>query len=134
MIQRSSSSSRIETHFSAAAQNIKICNTWQKVGILIKVFINTIFFIEFLLLTYVNMLIMLIMLILIMWIMSFSKLYYSLKLVSVIFYQMFIFHQMIALQKLWKMFLIHLKSSFLSGDIQIFVFPSSFFFPYQPLL
>ena len=75
------------------------------------------------------MLIMVILLILIMRIMSFSKLYYSLKLVSVIFYQIFIFHQTITLQKLWKMFLVHLKSSFRSRDIQIFVFPSSFFFP-----
>ena len=49
----------------------------------------------------------------------------SLKLVSVIFYQIFIFHQMTALQKLWKIFLFHLKSSFCSRDIQIFVFLSS---------
>ena len=44
---------------------------------------------------------------------------------SAIFYQIFICHQMIALQKLWKCFLFHLKSSFCSRDIQIFVFPSS---------
>ena len=48
-----------------------------------------------------------------------------LKLVSVIFYQIFIFLQMIALQKLKDVFLFHLKSSFRSRDIQIFVFPSS---------
>ena len=48
-----------------------------------------------------------------------------LKLVSAIFYEFFIFYQMIALQKLWKCFLFHLKSSFLFGDIQIFIFPSS---------
>ena len=41
------------------------------------------------------------------------------------FYQIFILHQMIALQKVWKMFLFHLKSSFSSQDIQIFVFRSS---------
>ena len=34
-----------------------------------------------------------------------------------------------ALQKLWKMFLFHLKSSFHSWDIQIFVFLSSTPFP-----
>ena len=44
-----------------------------------------------------------------------------------IFLQTFIFYQMIALQKL---FLFHLKSSFGSWDIQIFVFwPSPLFFP-----
>ena len=48
-----------------------------------------------------------------------------LKLVSAIFYQIFVFHQMIALQKLWKFFLFHLKSSFHSWDTQIFVFLSS---------
>ena len=35
------------------------------------------------------------------------------------------FHQMIALQKLWKSLLFHLKSSFRSWDIQFFVFPFS---------
>ena len=35
-----------------------------------------------------------------------------LKLVSAIFYQVFIFHQMIALQKLWKMFFISCKNVF----------------------
>ena len=49
----------------------------------------------------------------------------TLKLVSAIFDQIFIFNQMIALQKLWKMFFMHLKSSFRSWDIQVFVFPSS---------
>ena len=49
----------------------------------------------------------------------------TLKLGSSTFYQIFIFQQMIALQKLWKMFLFHLKSSFRSRDIQIFVFLSS---------
>ena len=45
---------------------------------------------------------------------------------SAIFYQIFIFDQMIALQKLWKMFfLFHLKSSFFFPDIQIFVLPFS---------
>ena len=48
-----------------------------------------------------------------------------LKLVSTIFYQIFSHHQMIALQKLWKFFLFHLKSSFRSRDIQVFVFSSS---------
>ena len=58
-----------------------------------------------------------------------------LKLVSTIFYQIFIFHQMITLQKLWKMFFISSKKlfSFLEYlHFSIFVFPS--FFPCQPLL
>ena len=42
------------------------------------------------------------------------------------YYQFLIFHQMTVLQKLWEMFLFHLKSSFHSRDIQIFVFA---FFP-----
>ena len=52
----------------------------------------------------------------------------NLKLVSAIFYQFFFFfYRMIALQKLWKMFLFHLNSSLLSRDIQIFViFPLPF--------
>ena len=55
---------------------------------------------------------------------------FLIKLVSAIFYQMLIVHQMIALQKLWKKNLFHLKSSFRSWDIQIFVFSSSpLFFP-----
>ena len=46
-----------------------------------------------------------------------------LKLVSPIFYQFFFFfHQMIALQKLWKVILFLLKSFFHSQDIQTFVF------------
>ena len=54
----------------------------------------------------------------------------QLKLVSTIFYQIFIFLQMIALQKLWmkKCFLFHLKISFCSQDIQIFVLSSFPFF------
>ena len=49
-----------------------------------------------------------------------------LKLVSAIFNQICIFHQMIELQKSYeKCFLFHLRSSFCSRDIQIFVFPSS---------
>ena len=48
-----------------------------------------------------------------------------LKLVSTISYQIFIFHRMIALKNYQKCFLFHLKSSFRSGDIQIFVFWSS---------
>ena len=54
----------------------------------------------------------------------------QLKLVSAIFYQIFIFLQMIALQKLWmkKCFLFHLKISFCSQDIQIFVLSSFPFF------
>ena len=45
------------------------------------------------------------------------------------FCQIFIFHQTIALNKLWKCFLFHLKSSFRLWDIQIFVFSSAAFFP-----
>ena len=46
---------------------------------------------------------------------------------SAILYQTFIFYQMIALQKLFSF---HLKSSFGSLDIQMFVFwPSPLFFP-----
>ena len=45
-----------------------------------------------------------------------------LKLVSAIFYQIFIYHQMIALKKYEKCFLFHLKSSFRSRDIQVFVY------------
>ena len=48
-----------------------------------------------------------------------------LKLVSAIIYQIFISHQTIALQKLWKCFLFHLKGSFGSREIQMFVFRSS---------
>ena len=58
-----------------------------------------------------------------------------LKLVSAIFYQIFISHQMIALQKLWKMFFISSKKlfSFLRySNFCISTFPS--FSPCQPLL
>ena len=50
---------------------------------------------------------------------------WKLKLVFAIFIKFLFFHQMISLQKLWKCFLFHLKSSFLSQDIQIFVFSFS---------
>ena len=48
-----------------------------------------------------------------------------LKLASAIFYQIFIFHQMIALENYEKCFSFHQKISFRSRDIQIFVFLSS---------
>ena len=54
-----------------------------------------------------------------------------LKLVSAIFYQIFIFHQMIALQKLWKMFSISSKKLFSFSRYSYFcisVFPSPLFF------
>ena len=57
------------------------------------------------------------------------------KLVSPVFYQIFIFHQMIAFQKLWKMFFISSKKLFLFSrylNFCIFVFPS--FFPRYLLL
>ena len=44
---------------------------------------------------------------------------------SAIFQQIFISHHIITLQKLWKMFLFHLKTFFQSQYIQIVVFPSS---------
>ena len=53
----------------------------------------------------------------------------QLRLVSAIFYQIFISHQMIALQKPWKMLLFHLKSSFRSRDFQIFYIHLPLFFP-----
>ena len=56
----------------------------------------------------------------------------SLKLVSVIFYQIFIFfNQMIALQKLWKVFFISSKKLFLFSRYSIFC---NFFtsFPHFP--
>ena len=65
---------------------------------------------------------------------SFRKIY-SLKLVSAIFYQIFVFHQMIALYKLWKMLFISSKKLFSfsrCSNFSIFVFPS--FFHCQPLL
>ena len=46
------------------------------------------------------------------------------------FIHFLLFHQMVPPPKLWKMFLFHLKSSFCSWDIQIFVYSSSLlFFP-----
>ena len=51
----------------------------------------------------------------------------KLKLVSAIFYHIFIFHQMVALQKLWKIFFISSKKlvSFSRySNFCIFVFPS----------
>ena len=53
----------------------------------------------------------------------------TLKLVSAFFYQVFIFHQMIALQKLWKMFFLSSKKLFSFSrysNFCIFVFPSFF--------
>ena len=58
-----------------------------------------------------------------------------LKLVATIFYQIAIFHEMIALQKLWKIFFISSKKLFLFlrySNFCFFVLPS--FFPCQPLL
>ena len=53
-----------------------------------------------------------------------------LKLTSAISIKVLLFHQMIALQKLRKCFLFHLKSSLRSRDIQSFVFLSfSLFLP-----
>ena len=56
---------------------------------------------------------------------------YSAKLVSAIFYQIFIFDQMIGLQKLWKMFFISSKKLFLFSRYSNFCnfFPS---FPHFP--
>ena len=56
---------------------------------------------------------------------------WKLKLVSAMFYQNFIFHQMIPLQKLWKMFFISSKKLFLFSrysDFWIFIY-SPIFFP-----
>ena len=50
---------------------------------------------------------------------------FILKLVSAIFYQIFIFNQIIDLQKLWKMFFISSKKLFSLSRYSIFVFPSS---------
>ena len=53
----------------------------------------------------------------------------NLKLASAIFYQNFIFHEMIALQKLWKIFFISSKKLFLFSrysNFCIFIFPSFF--------
>ena len=60
----------------------------------------------------------------------FQTIFSQLKLVSTIFKQIFIFHQMIALQKLWKMFFISSKKLFLFSrylNFCISIFP--FFFP-----
>ena len=51
----------------------------------------------------------------------------SLKLVSAIFYQIFIFYQIISLQKLWKMFFISSKSSFRYSNFCIFLSSPRFF-------
>ena len=59
----------------------------------------------------------------------------SLKLLSTIFYQIFISFQMIALQRLWKMFFISSKNFFSFSrysNFYISIFPS--FSPCQPLL
>ena len=61
----------------------------------------------------------------------YAKTVFYLKLVSAVFYDFFFFHQMIALQKLRKMFLISSKSSFRSPDIQIFVIFSVPFHTFQ---
>ena len=59
-----------------------------------------------------------------------TNIFQYLKPVSVIFYQIFIFHQMIALQKLWKMFFISSKKLFLFSRYSIFcIFVFLFFFP-----
>ena len=66
---------------------------------------------------------------------NYHKLYQTLKLVSAIFYQIFIFHQMTALQKLWKMFFISSKKLFLFSrysNFSISILPS--FSPCRPLL
>ena len=55
-----------------------------------------------------------------------------LKLVSAIFYQIFYFNQMIAPQKLWKMFFISSKKLF--PLLRSSNFCISIFSPYQPLL
>ena len=59
----------------------------------------------------------------------------TLKLVSAIFYHIFISHQMIALQKLWKMLFISCEKLFSFSRYSNFfisTFPS--FSPWQPLL
>ena len=57
-----------------------------------------------------------------------------LKLLSAFVYQMFIFHQMITLQKLWKMFFISPKKLFSFSRYSIFhIFVFLSFFPCQPL-
>ena len=65
-----------------------------------------------------------------------NLLYFSwLKLVSAIFYEMFTFHQIVALQKLWKMFFISSKKLFSfsrCSNFCISTFPS--FSSCQPML
>ena len=56
----------------------------------------------------------------------------TLTLVSAVFYQIFIYHQMIALQEIWKMFLNSSKDVFSFSSFCVFVFPS--FSPSHPLL
>ena len=53
----------------------------------------------------------------------------NLKLASIIFHQICISHLTIAFQKLIKIFLFHLKSTFCSPDIQTFVLAPSPLFP-----
>ena len=50
---------------------------------------------------------------------------------SAFFFKFLCFHQMIGLQKLWKLFLFHLKSCFRSWNIQIFVIFSLPFHTFQ---
>ena len=54
--------------------------------------------------------------------------WFKFKLVSAIFYQIFIYHQMTSLQKYEKCFLFHLKSYFRSRDIQVLYFCLPLFF------
>ena len=58
----------------------------------------------------------------------------KLKLVSAIFYQIFIYHQMIAFQKIWKMFFISSKKLFSFSRYSSFCIFIFSFFPCQPLL
>ena len=61
--------------------------------------------------------------------------HFNLKLVSAIFYQFFIFHQTRQPFKNYaKCLLFHLRSSFCSRDIQIFIYVFPSFSPCQPLL
>ena len=61
---------------------------------------------------------------------SFCVVFYSLKLVSAIVYQSLIFHQMIALQKLWKLFFISSRKLFSFLRYLIFcIFALPSFFP-----
>ena len=60
-----------------------------------------------------------------------KKATFCLKLVPTIFIKFLFFHQMTALQKLWKMFLFHQKSAFHSWGNQNFLFPS--FPPFLPV-